>query len=66
MTSFMDPLGHTITFTYTAHGDLETIIDPLGNTTTRTYDPGSRLLAQTAYSGPSRPPIPVDAGRPFR
>ena len=27
---------------------------------------GKRPLAQTAYSGPSQPPVPVHAGRPFR
>jgi YD repeat-containing protein len=80
VTGITAPGGSTLSYTY--DGSLltgTTWTGPVAGSVTRTYDTDFRVATESvnganpitfqydpAYSGPSRPPIPVDAGHPFR
>jgi RHS repeat-associated protein len=52
LTSFLDSLGNTVSFTYNSHGRIGQVKDAVGRITTYLYDPnGDHLLSVTDETG---------------
>src|SRR5207249_10123040 len=60
--SDLEPDGHTISYTYTAAGDLDTVSYPNGTTYTYTYDGNHNLVSVHTPGNPPFSILEYDAG----
>ena len=61
----IEPLGVTVSYTYDASGNQQTVTDALGHTTTTLYDALDRATTMiSAVAGPRRSPMTRPGARP--